>query len=316
MDDRNIAATYVLTDAEKASVEKLIRSMVPPYRPEVYDAFVSGCNAAAASLPQGVHQWRDQVRERRVGLIRNLPLDQLLPATPTVRYAADDLSMLADSVIGTLSALFGTVYTIEGKGTGRHIHNMYPVIGDEYTQLASSSKVELEWHVEEAFHPARPCWLSLLCLRGDSEAATTVARARDLQLDPDTARVLRECRFKLRIDETYGDRAPSEYVFTSVLNGPVNDPEIILDPAYTVFEDDVETEVVAAVGRAAEQVHGRFTLSPGDLLVFDNRRVVHGRTSFLPRLDGTDRWLKRVFVLNNEMWTSRLSGGVIPIAFS
>ena len=38
-------------------------------------------------------------------------------------------------------------------------------------------------------------------------------------------------------------------------------------------------------------------LEPGDLLVVDNDRVVHGRTSFAARFDGTDRWLQRAFVV-------------------
>ncbi|MFV0320670.1 MAG: TauD/TfdA family dioxygenase, partial [Microbacterium sp.] len=34
----------------------------------------------------------------------------------------------------------------------------------------------------------------------------------------------------------------------------------------------------------------------GDLFLFDNRRVMHARTPFEPRYDGTDRWLQRVII--------------------
>jgi alpha-ketoglutarate-dependent taurine dioxygenase len=37
----------------------------------------------------------------------------------------------------------------------------------------------------------------------------------------------------------------------------------------------------------------------GDLLCIDNRRTVHGRTSFTPRYDGFDRWLQRSFVVRD-----------------
>ena len=310
---QNVAATYVLTDSEKSDVERIVRSKVPLYQPEAYEAFMAGCREAANELPANIHYWKDQAEIQDIGLIHNLPIDTLLPKTPTVKHAADSISMLADGVIGTVSALFGIVYTIEGKGSGRHIHNLYPVVGDEYTQLGSSSQVELEWHVEEAFHPARPNWLNLLCLRSDVEAITKIARARDLILEPDILRTLTEHRFNLRIDETYSSVGSSTSITTSVLAGSSTDPEIVLDPAYTIFQDEIEYRAVAAVGNAAELAHLRFTLVEGDLLVLNNRRVIHGRSAFRPRMDGTDRWLKRAYVIEGSKWASKLNNGRVPI---
>ena len=37
-------------------------------------------------------------------------------------------------------------------------------------------------------------------------------------------------------------------------------------------------------------------LEPGDLLIIDNYRAVHGRKPFRARYDGRDRWLKRISV--------------------
>ena len=45
-------------------------------------------------------------------------------------------------------------------------------------------------------------------------------------------------------------------------------------------------------------------LCPGDLLLFDNRRVLHARTPFTARLDGTDRWLRRLYVVP-DLWAAR-----------
>ena len=36
-------------------------------------------------------------------------------------------------------------------------------------------------------------------------------------------------------------------------------------------------------------------LEPGDLLVLDNRRMMHGRSIFTPKYDGNDRWLQRSY---------------------
>lgn len=305
-------APYVLSDTEKANVESVVLSKVPVYRPESFDIFMLGCRSASEDLPSGIREWKEQVQATNVGLIRNLPLDLSLPATPNVRHGADDISLLADGVIGTISALFGSLYTIEGKTTGRHIHNIHPIVGDELTQLGSS-QVELEWHVEDGFHLARPDWVSLLCLRSDAEAETKLARAQDLRLPPDILPTLRDCRFKLRIDDSFGDETHATYVTTSILTGPTTDLQIVFDPAYTVCEGD-DAATLAAVGSAAEEVHQRLSLANGDLLIFNNRRVLHARSAYHPRMDGTDRWLKRGLILDAAGLTSPLKNGVICLA--
>ena len=58
----------------------------------------------------------------------------------------------------------------------------------------------------------------------------------------------------------------------------------------------------AALDRLGAVVRDRassMVLEAGDLLVVDNDRVVHGRTSFAARFDGTDRWLQRAFVVTD-----------------
>ena len=54
----------------------------------------------------------------------------------------------------------------------------------------------------------------------------------------------------------------------------------------------------------------RVVLSDGDVLVIDNDRAVHGRTPFVPRYDGTDRWLKRALVVR-ELPSANAFGRVI-----
>jgi hypothetical protein len=44
-------------------------------------------------------------------------------------------------------------------------------------------------------------------------------------------------------------------------------------------------------------------LEPGDMLLLENRRTVHGRDPFEPRFDGTDRWLLRLYTVNQETFT-------------
>jgi len=55
--------------------------------------------------------------------------------------------------------------------------------------------------------------------------------------------------------------------------------------------------------RALEEIIRQFdarvrdvVLAPGELLIIDNLRAVHGRRPFAARYDGTDRWLRRINV--------------------
>jgi L-asparagine oxygenase len=54
-----------------------------------------------------------------------------------------------------------------------------------------------------------------------------------------------------------------------------------------------------ALKAAVAQVYQGVKLNVGDLLCIDNRRTVHGRSSFTPRYDGFDRWLQRAFVVRD-----------------
>jgi L-asparagine oxygenase len=307
--------SYTLTAAERASVEYAVHQFVPPYRPDAYHAFMEGCREAVRHLPAAVQRWRHQASRAGLALLRNVPVGLVLPPTPRERIDGDAPAMWADAVAGVFGTLLGTVFTIDGKSAGRHIHDIFPVQGDECTQLGSS-QAELIWHVEEAFHPLRPTWLALLCLRGDRAVTTRVALARHLTLSPSLVAKLRERRFKILVDETYGSLGVAAFVTTSILAGPNDDPEIVLDPAYTLYEDGTQAADVAAVSAAAERAHISVTLDQGDLLVFDNRRAIHARTSFAARMDGSDRWLKRVFILDSATPIDRSLGGRVPFCTS
>jgi L-asparagine oxygenase len=82
-----------------------------------------------------------------------------------------------------------------------------------------------------------------------------------------------------------------------VLSGPDSSPEMVVDmhateplttPAQLAF-DELRTAMTSCLTGAV--------LTPGDLLVVDNRAAVHGRTAFSARYDGGDRWLRRCFAV-------------------
>lgn len=58
-------------------------------------------------------------------------------------------------------------------------------------------------------------------------------------------------------------------------------------------------DALLQLGRLYEQAKQGVVLGPGDVLMIDNARTVHGRSAFIPRYDGSDRWLARMFSLSS-----------------
>ncbi len=174
-------------------------------------------------------------------------------------------------------------------------------------QTSTSSDVELEFHTETAFHPHKPRYLLLLCLRGDPRAETLLCSIPQVidQLPLGVRQVLREPRFRTGVDESFGHlhrshdgshpRALGHLV--PVLSGTAARPTSTFDADLMVGVDDEARDALEALRQAIRSDHVGVTLRTGDLLVIDNAVAVHGRSSFAARFDGTDRWIQRTFVV-------------------
>jgi Fe(II)/alpha-ketoglutarate-dependent arginine beta-hydroxylase len=87
----------------------------------------------------------------------------------------------------------------------------------------------------------------------------------------------------------------------AVLFGDRHDPYLALDP-YHMKTDGWSERSSRAFQGLCEQIEANLkgvALRPGDCVFIDNFRAVHGRKSFRPRYDGTDRWLKRLNITRN-----------------
>lgn len=239
-----------------------------------------------------------------VVLLRGMPIDHHLPPTPRDGDFHGDWRALSVSTIGQLMvmSLLGDVIAYADEKDGRLIQDVVPVPGAEDRQENSGS-VLLELHTEDGFHPHKPDFLSLYGLRSDHErrAFTLAGGLRPVLplLDPRHAAALRRPEFRIRVASSFvGDRV----VHTDrlpVLTGRVDDPELCVD-----FH---AMEATTPRGAAALEALRRLMLSglvgavlgPGDLLVIDNRKAVHGRTAFTPRYTANERWLRRCFAVSD-----------------
>lgn len=187
---------------------------------------------------------------------------------------------------------------------GRLLNDIHPIRSQEGQQTGHGSTAPLELHVEDAFHEFRCDHLALLCLRNEKRVPTWIATIDEIDVSDSVYDVLFERRFLIRPDDehlrnlTYAGTRHEELVETTVavLYGSRAQPYLRLDPPYmsAVAGDQAAAHALDDVTRRLSQAVRDLVLSPGDIVLIDNQRALHGRPSFTPRYDGTDRWFRRM----------------------
>jgi L-asparagine oxygenase len=250
-------------------------------------------------------------------LLRGVPIGPL-PATPPTPRAATGAEMHTPFTLLTVARALGEPVGYLPEQAGDIVQNIVPVQQSATRQVSTSSKVQLMFHTEAAFHPHRPRYLLLLCLRGDPSASTTLASIREVAplIEPTLLDVLFQPRFRTAPDESYLKRpdAPRQLgAPMPVLSGNRHKPSMVFDAELMVGIDAEARQALNALSESVAAHHTGVVLEPGDLLVIDNHVAVHGRSPFTPRFDGTDRWLQRSFVVP-ELPADRI-GRVITTTF-
>ncbi|WP_173868203.1 TauD/TfdA family dioxygenase [Streptomyces albus subsp. chlorinus] len=236
-------------------------------------------------------------------LLRNLPVETALPKTPVDGKLAGPWAALPLSTLTQLSVMsvLGDTVSYADEKEGRLVQDICPQPGAEERQENSGS-VLLDLHTEDSFHPCKPDYLSLYCLRSDPDddafTVTGSIRAALPLLSPACAATLREPLFRTRFSSSFtGDAEPRHTSPRPVLTGPADDPDLCVNFFGTQALGERAATALDELRGAVEKVLCGVVLRPGDMIVIDNRVAVHGRTGFTPRYDGTDRWLRRSFAV-------------------
>ena len=223
-----------------------------------------------------------------------------LPPTPPTPTSVTGKDQSTELSVLTVARLLGQPVGYLPEHGGRVVQNIVPTRSGATQQVSTSSKVELMFHTETAFHPHKPRYLLLLCLRGDPAAVTTLASVHEIvsRLPERVVDVLFEPRFRTAVDASFlGGRANVLGAPRAILSGTLEEPTFVFDADLMVGTDAEADRAVQAVAAVIAEHHTGVVLEPGDLLVVDNHLAVHGRSPFVPRFDGTDRWLQRTFVV-------------------
>jgi L-asparagine oxygenase len=295
--------TFTLTESERSEVGLAaeVLTKTPPQLVDT-DAWVSACRAMSCGIPQrmceGLREFRHDPGPDGVFLIRNLPVGaEYLPPTPMVAESVERQATVGASVIVLMSLQLGEIVAFRNEKAGALVQNVVPVPGQE-KQQSNAGSTPLEMHIENAFHPNRPDYVALLCVRNDPgrQAALRLASIRRavVKLSPHTRTVLGEVRFLTEPPPSFGSVAAGTP--HAVLTGDFDDPDVRIDFNSSEPLDPEAREAVSHLRDSIESVARPIHLEPGDLAFVDNRITLHGRSFFEPRYDGSDRWLHRTFI--------------------
>ena len=234
-------------------------------------------------------------------LIRNATIGEL-PPTPATPESPTHKDLATELALLTVARRLGEPVGYVPEHGGRIVQNIVPTRTDADRQTSTSSRSNLMFHTETAFHPFRPRYLLLLCLRGDPAARTTLVSVHELidRLPNNIVDIMFQPRFRTAVDASFLDGRTNELgPARPLITGTSHEPTFVFDAELTVGTDSAADEALVQVRDLIEQIATSVVLEPGDLLVIDNNIAVHGRSPFAARFDGNDRWLQRSFVVSD-----------------
>lgn len=176
---------------------------------------------------------------------------------------------------------FGEPFGYPEERDGAIIHDLRPAPGLEETQ-SSLGRAAFLPHTDAAFLPVeeRPQKLALLGLNNEAQSATLLYRLEDVlaKLSPEIVAKLEQPLF---------EQVPPLTFQVKLGSAPRKGHRILARDRYAEFQVAYSAQgtqggeapdALAAFEKALEDTSPiRFVIQPGDLLIFDNLRLLHGR---------------------------------------
>lgn len=224
-------------------------------------------------------------------------------------------STISELNLVALSGTVGEPVAYKEQKGGAFIHNIVPQAGQENAMSNEGSKLFLKFHTENNYQPApvRCSHILLTCKRQDSEAkAATILLVIDrIILDPRLASHVETLHQNVFESVNYGFQSQepvgSPIGPHSILQGePGVLPGVFCDFQMVRGCTEKAAEALAVFKEVcSDPVNWHCVLlKPGEVLIIDNRRCMHGRQPFAATFRHDDRWLQRIHVMQ-DLWASR-----------
>lgn len=301
-------AEAVVPGRDHAALRALLGNLMTTYGDVESPEFLRRASTLGHHLPDAVLEALRSLRylETEPALVvRNGPVDH--DPGPTPAHWADPASTAArahEFWLALLLAQLGDFIGFTESQGGALCRNVLPLPRAENDQTGYGSRAELELHVDDAVDDARGDVFGLLCLRpGRSSAPTMIAPVAALDLSALDLDALFTPQYTFTADEASYDRP--------VLFGDREAPYIRMDLPFTEISPEAlaARRAVAGLYAALQAVTVDVSLGPGEALLIDNYRCVHGRRSFDAGYDGADRWLIKMTVTRDLRRSRARRGG-------
>jgi len=249
-------------------------------------------------------------------------------------YYSEGMSLAMGNILGIPSML------VDEKKEAL-IHQITPVKGREYTQ-SNEGSVGLKFHQDLApirsmpalgYDRFMPDWLILTGVQsGDGSTKTFISPVAEAVclVDEAVQDVLRQNRFTTDPPDSFAKEGlQPEYrpPIHAILKEYKDKVESAYDSSSNVrVVDASDHEAIAALQafeQALQQVKREVAIKPGTSVIFNNRRVVHGRSAINPKDAASPRrWIQRLYVMDldrvikssmGRLWSVAIGGGLLSV---
>lgn len=215
---------------------------------------------------------------------------------------------VASPLLLGLVSLIATPVSARNEWDGAPLTDIKVTAGLEQT-VSSKGEGTLPLHQEDQHLDYPPDGLALLTVKGGSPTrlapTTEIIKALEASAGAGAVETLRGPNFRHRMPDSFEGSGWGED--TPILFGSEEMPELKVDLTTTEAVNDEGRAAMAALVEATDSVATDIDLTPGSLLIFDNRRWLHGRGKKIPT--SSERWLLRsLFVY--DTWRTQSVGGV------
>lgn len=302
------------------AIDRILDELLAGDTPAPDDVWVGRASACRAARP---HELVSALRRLMTGLhepallIRGLAVDDLtIGPTPSHwldchPFALDSPTRREELLLTVIAQTAGEIFGYASLQGGRLVHNLMPIAGAEADQSGHGSAAALAWHTEDAFTRCRADYLALLGLRNLDAVASTLAGISALEaLETSDRTTLSEPRYAvIPDDEHLRGEIPCDgpTIFNEnggsavipILYPTPRGPQMVIDSVYMSPVDETAASSFQLASQALDDALEGVAVLPGDVLIIDNHRAVHGRNPFPARFDGTDRWLLKASIVSS-----------------
>lgn len=329
MSDIDVESANIHMDSSICSeLEEIIQRLSFKFSSVETRKFQQACALEVCNLPSRLKEYLTRISANLCNegyyIISGFQIDdEKIGATPAHWDAPwDNIPYLREEIFQCIiSSSIGSLFGWRTQENGRCLRHIVPIKSDENEQLGGSSKTPLFWHTEEAFHPGRADYFTLMCYRNIELAETLCANISQIKIDDETRNILHQDRFLIKPDKSHMlynnssnhwrmqseqfnkiKKMLEEPTKCPVLYGTKEYPMMLVDQAFMyVPDDDVEAKIALdKFHTALDNNATSIIMNPGDIVIIDNLSTAHARSSYKPNYGSNQRWMRRINIRNGQ----------------